>query len=163
MDKLQAVDFENYDFIDSVGFKDIVIVMLMKAAQDNILGVLSLMFWALTIIVSLKYLTFILRADNKGEGGVIALTALLGSGIHSAKKVRRLLILAGIFAIPNSSNQCFHVIFLVRPRLDEYFFICIITPVFIILIMDMITPKITFVKYWGSGLAYCRYCVLGLL
>ncbi len=70
----------------------------IEAAQDNILGVLSLMFWALTIIVSLKYLTFILRADNKGEGGVIALTALLGSGIRSAKKVRRLLILAGIFA-----------------------------------------------------------------
>jgi KUP system potassium uptake protein len=45
--------------------------------NENIFGVLSLMFWALVMIVSFKYLTFVLRADNNGEGGVIALTALL--------------------------------------------------------------------------------------
>jgi len=39
--------------------------------------VLSLVFWAMTIVVSVKYLAFVLRADNHGEGGVIALTALL--------------------------------------------------------------------------------------
>ncbi len=44
---------------------------------DNIMGILSLMFWALAMIVGLKYLIFVFRADNKGEGGVIALTALL--------------------------------------------------------------------------------------
>jgi KUP system potassium uptake protein len=43
----------------------------------NILGVLSLMFWALVMIVTLKYLTFVLRADNNGEGGVIALNCAL--------------------------------------------------------------------------------------
>ena len=70
----------------------------IEAVHDNILGVLSLMFWALTIIVSLKYLTFILRADNRGEGGVVALTALLSSRTGSRKKLRPLLIMAGIFA-----------------------------------------------------------------
>ncbi len=46
-------------------------------SYDNIMGILSLMFWALVMIVGLKYLIFVFRADNRGEGGVIALTALL--------------------------------------------------------------------------------------
>ncbi len=70
----------------------------IAASRDNILGVLSLMFWTLTFIVSLKYLTFILRADNRGEGGVIALTALIKSGTEAQNKSRRLLIGIGIFA-----------------------------------------------------------------
>jgi KUP system potassium uptake protein len=47
--------------------------------HDNVLGVLSLVFWALTLIICIKYLTFVLRADNKGEGGIQALAALVGS------------------------------------------------------------------------------------
>lgn len=43
----------------------------------NVLGVLSLIFWALVIVISLKYLAFILRADNRGEGGILALSALV--------------------------------------------------------------------------------------
>jgi len=43
----------------------------------NVFGVLSLVFWALTLVVVVKYLTFIMRADNKGEGGILALAALL--------------------------------------------------------------------------------------
>src|ERR1700739_185625 len=43
---------------------------------EAVLGVLSLIFWALTISVSLKYLTVIMRADNQGEGGILALFAL---------------------------------------------------------------------------------------
>ncbi len=43
---------------------------------DNLLGILSLIFWALTITVSLKYVMFITRADNRGEGGIMALTSL---------------------------------------------------------------------------------------
>src|ERR1700759_1496413 len=43
---------------------------------DNVLGVLSLIFWALVMVVSLKYVVFIMRADNKGEGGIMALMAL---------------------------------------------------------------------------------------
>ena len=45
--------------------------------QANVMGILSLMFWALVLIVGWKYLIFVFRADNRGEGGVIALTALL--------------------------------------------------------------------------------------
>jgi len=48
-------------------------------SHDNVLGVLSLVFWALTLIVVIKYLTFVLRADNKGEGGIQALAALVSS------------------------------------------------------------------------------------
>jgi KUP system potassium uptake protein len=65
--------------------------------QANILGVLSLMFWALTLIVSIKYLTFILRADNRGEGGIIALTALVQGSSESPSRGRALLVAAGIF------------------------------------------------------------------
>ncbi len=48
----------------------------MPPTPQNILGVLSLIVWALILVISLKYLLFVLRADNKGEGGVLALTAL---------------------------------------------------------------------------------------
>lgn len=70
----------------------------IAVSHDNVLGVLSLMFWALTIIVSIKYLTFIFRADNNGEGGVIALTALLRPHRKSPTRRRVLLIGMGIFA-----------------------------------------------------------------
>jgi len=49
----------------------------IAASNANILGVLSLLFWALILIVSLKYLTFIMRADNEGEGGFLPLRHLL--------------------------------------------------------------------------------------
>src|SRR3954453_9479628 len=48
----------------------------IAATRPNILGVLSLVFWALIVIISGKYLQFVLRADNEGEGGILALTAL---------------------------------------------------------------------------------------
>jgi KUP system potassium uptake protein len=44
---------------------------------DDILGVLSLIFWGLTVVVGVKYLAFIMRADNRGEGGILALLALI--------------------------------------------------------------------------------------
>ena len=44
--------------------------------QANVLGVLSLILWSLIIVISIKYLIFVMRADNNGEGGIIALTAL---------------------------------------------------------------------------------------
>jgi len=63
----------------------------------NVLGVLSLMFWSLILIVSLKYLTVILRADNNGEGGVLALMALASSTGRRSR--RRLFVLGlGLFA-----------------------------------------------------------------
>ncbi len=49
----------------------------IRPVHDNVLGVLSLIFWALLLVVVFKYLTFIMRADNRGEGGILALLALL--------------------------------------------------------------------------------------
>src|SRR5690606_15005904 len=47
--------------------------------RENVLGILSLIFWSLIVVVSLKYLVFVLRADNRGEGGIFALLSLLGA------------------------------------------------------------------------------------
>ncbi len=49
----------------------------VAVCSENVFGVLSLMFWSLIMIVTIKYLAFVVRADNNGEGGVLALTALL--------------------------------------------------------------------------------------
>lgn len=49
----------------------------LPASSENVLGVLSLIFWSLILVISIKYLCYILRADNDGEGGVLALLALL--------------------------------------------------------------------------------------
>jgi KUP system potassium uptake protein len=65
----------------------------------NIMGILSLMFWALVLIVGLKYLTFVFRANNRGEGGEIALTALLReSNVAPESRRARGLIALGLFA-----------------------------------------------------------------
>ena len=45
--------------------------------HDNVLGVLSLIIYALLLVVSVKYVALVLRADNQGEGGILALTALI--------------------------------------------------------------------------------------
>ena len=64
---------------------------------DNILGVLSMVFWTLTVIVSLKYVTLILRADNNGEGGLIAMLALASQAVKHRPELRRRLLILGIF------------------------------------------------------------------
>src|SRR2546421_6359885 len=69
------------------------------ATHDNILGVLSLIFWSLVIVISLKYLVFVMRADNRGEGGILALMSLARtreSGGGTSKR-RALLIALGLF------------------------------------------------------------------
>jgi len=63
----------------------------------NILGILSLVFWALTLVISIKYLLFMMRADNRGEGGILALLALLTPEQHLSPVQRRLLIPLGLF------------------------------------------------------------------
>ena len=63
----------------------------------NVLGVLSLIFWALIIVISIKYLVFVMRADNRGEGGMIALTALVAPRRETERGHRWLLALAGLF------------------------------------------------------------------
>ena len=63
----------------------------------NILGVLSLVFWALVIVISIKYLVFVLRADNHGEGGILSLTALATPIRPSGRTEHYFLIVLGIF------------------------------------------------------------------
>ncbi len=63
----------------------------------NILGILSLVFWTLTVVVSIKYVVLILRADNHGEGGLIAMLALASVAVKDKPVLRRRLLLLGIF------------------------------------------------------------------
>src|SRR4051812_7626360 len=60
-----------------------------------VLGVVSLIFWSLTLVVTLKYLMFVLRADNRGEGGILALLALAEPHAHGAL-IKRALLLTGL-------------------------------------------------------------------
>jgi KUP system potassium uptake protein len=64
---------------------------------DNVYGILSMVFWTVTVIVSLKYVTLILRADNNGEGGLIAMLALATNAVNDKPKLRRWLLAVGIF------------------------------------------------------------------
>ncbi|HEX5219595.1 MAG TPA: potassium transporter Kup [Verrucomicrobiae bacterium] len=67
--------------------------------HDNVLGVLSLIFWSLLLIVSVKYIAFVMRADNRGEGGILALLALAFPEREQASSSRAhwLLVAAGVF------------------------------------------------------------------
>ncbi len=69
----------------------------MALSEANVLGVLSLIFWSLTMVVSVKYVTFIMSANNRGEGGIFALLALLGSSKTKHGKARTLLATCAIF------------------------------------------------------------------
>jgi KUP system potassium uptake protein len=68
----------------------------IAVTHANVMGVLSLIFWALTLIVSLKYVAYVLRADNKGEGGILALMSL-SSGALRGKRTYPVLIALGVF------------------------------------------------------------------
>ncbi len=64
---------------------------------ENVLGVLSLVFWALIVVISIKYLVFIMRADNRGEGGILALMALVRSEKRVKTKRQWTLVALGLF------------------------------------------------------------------
>ena len=64
---------------------------------DNVYGILSIFFWTLTVIISLKYVTLVLRADNNGEGGLVAMLALASQSVKDKPQLRRVLLLVGIF------------------------------------------------------------------
>ncbi|MEH0168456.1 potassium transporter Kup [Roseateles microcysteis] len=63
----------------------------------NIIGAVSVIFWALMLVVTLKYVILILRADNRGEGGALALTALATHAVAGKPRLRKLLLLLGVF------------------------------------------------------------------
>ena len=64
---------------------------------DNVMGILSIFFWTLTFIVSIKYVTLVLRADNNGEGGLVAMLALASSSVRDKPRLRNVLLVVGIF------------------------------------------------------------------
>ncbi|MGJ7495124.1 potassium transporter Kup [Variovorax sp. RT4R15] len=64
---------------------------------ENVYGILSMFFWTLTVIVSLKYVVLVLRADNEGEGGLVAMLALASRAVHDKPRLRRVLLIVGIF------------------------------------------------------------------
>ena len=64
---------------------------------DNIYGILSIFFWTLTVIVSIKYVVLVLRADNNGEGGLVAMLALASQSVKDRPELRRVLLLVGVF------------------------------------------------------------------
>ena len=67
------------------------------ANHDTVLGILSLVFWALMIVVTLKYVTIIMRADNEGEGGIMALMALVQRSLPKKSRSAYVVGLLGIF------------------------------------------------------------------
>ena len=69
----------------------------MRVTPESVYGVLSLIFWAQILVVSLKYVVFIMRADNKGEGGIMALMALAQRSVRERPQLRWGLALLGIF------------------------------------------------------------------
>jgi KUP system potassium uptake protein len=66
-------------------------------SHGNVLGVLSLVFWALIFIISIKYLVFVMRADNRGEGGILALMSLVPPRLREARRGHWVLVAIGLF------------------------------------------------------------------
>jgi KUP system potassium uptake protein len=69
----------------------------VPVTHDNVLGILSLIFWSLTITISIKYVAYVMRADNRGEGGILALMALATSKSAAEGKTRAAIIFLGLF------------------------------------------------------------------
>src|SRR5947199_5636380 len=70
----------------------------VKPTEANVYGIISLVFWSITMIVSVKYVTFIMRADNEGEGGIMALVSLIQRAVmRNSKRNKKALIALGIF------------------------------------------------------------------
>lgn len=72
---------------------------IIKASHANIYGVISLMFWAITLVVGVKYLLFIMRADNNGEGGGMALISLVRQHKLARHRAKTLLVALGIIGV----------------------------------------------------------------
>jgi KUP system potassium uptake protein len=69
----------------------------VEFTPQNIYGILSLIFWTLTVIVSVKYVALVLRADNEGEGGLVAMLTLASRAVSDQPELRRVLLIVGIF------------------------------------------------------------------
>ena len=80
-------------------FKEVFASGHVPITEANILGVLSLFFWTLTVVVSVKYVVLIMRADNHGEGGLMALLALASQSVKDQPRLRRVLLMIGVFGV----------------------------------------------------------------
>lgn len=80
-------------------FKEVFVSGHVPITEANVLGVLSLFFWTLTIVVSVKYVALIMRADNNGEGGLMALLALASQSVKDKPGLRSLLLMIGVFGV----------------------------------------------------------------
>ena len=80
-------------------FKEVFVSGHVPITPANILGVLSLFFWTLTIVVSVKYVALIMRADNNGEGGLMALLALASTSVKDQPRLRGALLMIGVFGV----------------------------------------------------------------
>ena len=69
----------------------------LEITVNNIIGVISLIFWAIMMVVTVKYVSLILRADNHGEGGIMALLALASSSVSNNPKLHHILFMIGAF------------------------------------------------------------------
>ena len=69
----------------------------VDVTPDNVYGLMSIFFWTMTVIVSIKYVLLVLRADNNGEGGLIAMLALASNAVKDKPQLRRVLLIVGIF------------------------------------------------------------------
>ena len=69
----------------------------VAVTPDNVYGLMSIFFWTMTVIVSIKYVALVLRADNNDEGGLIAMLALASTAVKDKPKLRRTLLIIGIF------------------------------------------------------------------
>jgi KUP system potassium uptake protein len=69
----------------------------VEFTTQNIYGILSIFFWTLTTIISLKYVSLVLRADNQGEGGLVAMLALASQSVKDQPRLRKVLLMLGIF------------------------------------------------------------------
>jgi KUP system potassium uptake protein len=69
----------------------------VEFTPDNIYGILSIFFWTLTVIVSIKYVALVLRADNHGEGGLVAMLALASMAVKDRPVLRQRMLIVGIF------------------------------------------------------------------
>ena len=70
---------------------------MCRSPPTTSIGILSIFFWTLTVIISLKYVTLVLRADNHGEGGLVAMLALASQSVKDKPELRRWLLGVGIF------------------------------------------------------------------
>ena len=80
-------------------FKEVFASGHVPITEANVLGVLSLFFWTLTIVVSIKYVALIMRADNNGEGGLMALLALASQSVKDKPGLRSVLLMIGVFGV----------------------------------------------------------------